>query len=57
MEVIILADTITVCSKAEADELVKNGYAIVSIGYFVNGDEASYTLERGSDWSRKLGSQ
>lgn len=52
-----MADTITVCSKAEADELVKNGYAIVSIGYFVNGDEASYTLERGSDWSRKLGSQ
>lgn len=44
-------------SKAEADELVKKGYAIISIEYFVNGSQASYTLERGTDWSRKLGSK
>lgn len=51
-----MADRVTVNSKEEADQLVKEGYAIVSIAHFVNGDQASYTLEKGSDWSRKLGS-
>lgn len=52
-----MVDKITVNSKAEADQLVKEGYAIVSIEHFVNGDQPSYTLERGSAWSKKLGSE
>lgn len=52
-----MVDKITVNSKSEADQLVKKGYAIVSVEYFVNGDQTSYTLERGSDWSKKLGGE
>ena len=52
-----MVDKITVNSKSEADQLVKKGSAIVSVEYFVNGDQTSYTLERGSDWSKKLGSE
>lgn len=52
-----MVDQITVNSKEEADQLVKEGYSVVSIQYFVNGNQPSYTLEKCSDWSEKLRSK
>lgn len=52
-----MADRITVSSKEEADQLVNDGYAIISIQYFVTGDQPSYTLEKGTDRSKMLGSE
>ncbi len=52
-----MLDRITVNSKEEADKLVEQGYAIVTIANWVTGDGASYTLERGSEWSKGLDSK
>lgn len=52
-----MADRITVNSKEEADQLIKEGYVIVSINHFVSGNQPSYTLERDSDWSKKFESK
>lgn len=44
-------------SEEEKDRYLKKGYAIVAISYFVSVGKLSYLLEKGSKWSRTLGSE
>lgn len=44
-------------STAEADRLKKEGYAIVAMAHFAPDGAFTYTLEKGSAWSRMLGSR
>ena len=42
-------------SLEECSKYIADGFAIVSISKFVSSCARTYTLERGSDWSRFLG--
>lgn len=48
---------ITTRSAVEAEQLVKDGYAITAISFFTSNGKLLLTLERGSEWSRSLGSK
>ena len=48
---------IVVHSAEEVEQLVKEGYAIVSEAHFTSGEGVAYTLEKGSDWSLTVGSK
>lgn len=46
------------CSSNEKkDRLVKDGFAIVAITQITPDGKFSYILEKGSEWSRMLGSK
>jgi len=44
-------------SVEEKDRLVKEGYAVVAIAGFQPAGPWTFTLEKGSEWSRMLGSK
>ena len=44
-------------STVEVDRLKKEGYAIVAMAHFAPDGAFAYTLEKGSAWSRALGSK
>ena len=44
-------------SKKEKDRYLKDGYAIVALSHFSPDGAFSYHLEKGSKWSRMLGSK
>lgn len=50
-------DTVFVNTLDRARGLEKEGYAIISIAYFLCDGRCTYQLEKGSAWSRTLGSQ
>lgn len=52
-----MADKIFTSSTAEVDRLKKEGYVIVAMANFLPDEAFTYTLERGSEWSRLLGSR
>lgn len=46
------------CSSVEErDRLVKDGYAVVAVAQFLPDGKFSYHIEKGSKWSRMLGSK
>lgn len=48
---------ISTSSTTEVDRLKKEGYVIVAMAHFLPDEAFTYTLERGSEWSRLLGSR
>lgn len=52
-----MVDRIFTSSTAEVDRLKKAGYAIVAMTHFLPDGAFTYALERGSKWSRLLGSK
>ncbi|WP_155846338.1 hypothetical protein [Anaerotruncus sp. G3(2012)] len=44
-------------SVEEKERFLKEGYAIVSLAQFVPNGKWTFHLEKGSDWSRMLGSK
>lgn len=44
-------------SSKERDRFLDDGYAIVAVAKFLPDGETTFFLEKGSDWSRKLGSK
>ena len=48
---------ICTCSEKAKRRLINKGFAVVSIAFFEPNGSVTFTLERGSDWSRKLGSR
>lgn len=44
-------------SDEEKDRLVKDGYAIVALSHFPPDGTIVFCLEKGSEWSRMLGSK
>lgn len=56
-EVKRLVEKITCTSDEERVRFEEEGYVVVSVGYFPENGKPFYTMERGSDWSQKLGSK
>lgn len=56
-EVKRLVEKVTCTSDDERVRFEKEGYVVVSVGYFPENGKPIYTMERGSDWSQKLGSK
>lgn len=52
-----LVEKVTCTSDDERVRFEKEGYVVVSVGYFPENGKPIYTMERGSDWSQKLGSK
>lgn len=52
-----MVEKVFTSSAVEVDRLKKEGYAIVSIAHFSPDGAFTYVLERGSAWSRLLGSK
>ena len=48
---------ISTSSTTEVDRLKKEGYVIAAMAHFLPDEAFTYTLERGSEWSRLLGSR
>lgn len=53
----LIIKRVSVNSATEADRLKKEGYAIVAMSHFLPDGAFTYTLEKGSKWSRMLGSR
>lgn len=47
-------EKVTCCSEQERIDLEKQGYVVVSVAYFTENGNPTYTLERNSDWSEKF---
>ena len=52
-----MVEKVFTSSAAEVDRLKKAGYAIVAMSSFLPDGAFTYTLEKGSKWSRMLGSR
>lgn len=52
-----LVEKVTCASDEERVHFEEEGYAVVSVGYFPENGKPFYMMERGSDWSQKLGSK
>lgn len=52
-----MVEKVFTSSTAEVDRLKKAGYAIVAMSSFLPDGAFTYTLEKGSKWSRMLGSR
>lgn len=44
-------------SHAEMEQLLEKGYVVTSFSYFVPNGAPTYCLEKGSAWSKLLGSK
>lgn len=52
-----MVEKVFTSSASEVDRLKKEGYAIVSVAHFAPDGAFTCSLERGSEWSRLLGSR
>lgn len=52
-----MVEKVTCTLDAERVRLEEEGYVVASVGYFPENGKPFYMMERGSDWSQKLGSQ
>lgn len=50
-----MVEKITCTSDEERIRFEEEGYVVVSVGYFPESGNPIYTMERGSDWSEKMG--
>ena len=49
-----MEEKVTCTSEEEKGKLEREGYVVVSVANFSSGDGVTYTLERGSTWSKKF---
>lgn len=52
-----MVEKVFTSSAYEVDRLKKEGYVVVAMAHFLPDGAFTYTLERGSEWSRLLGSR